>query len=240
MAKKKDYIIQKIDPMPEATESDAKKTAQPESGTTDVESPTQQPEENSIATAFKNPRTGVKIALGAVGGVVLGVAIVGGMMTMHTTYQTADKVASITVEQQAQDENTAKLEEKVEAHVHTWVPNYVNIHHDAVFENVWHEPIYSQETTYHSVCNDCKKIVDGIAADHIADTGHSGYATNVPIVNEVLVQAGYSEPVQIQEAWDEVQIDGATCTSCGKQLTAEQVASDESIAISVQNAGAVS
>lgn len=228
MAKKKD-MIQKLEPM-----EDDPVTTVCESEQGGTESP--EPEESDAITAFKNPRTGVKIALGTIGGVLLGVVIVAGGMTMQTTYQTAEKVEGLGVEQTVQDEHTAKLEEKVEAHVHTWVPNYVNVHHDAEYENVWHAPIYSQETTYHSVCNDCKKIIDGIAADHIADTGHSGYSTNVPIVNEVLVQAGYTEPVLVQEAWDEVKIDGATCTSCGEQATAEQVAADESIAISVGNA----
>lgn len=187
-----------------------------------------------IMEAMKDGRTGLQVAIGVVLGVVLAVAVVFCAITGFTAFSTAQKVETITQEQITQDETTAKIEEKVAEHVHTWVPNYENVHHEAQVQNVWHEPVYSQETTYHSVCNDCKKVIDGIAADHIADTGHSGYSTNVPIVNEVLVQAGYSEPVVVQEAWDEVVVSGATCTSCGEQASADEVAADDTIAIAAQ------
>lgn len=150
-------------------------------------------------------------------GIALGALIAAGVFTALLSAQTADKAQQLEAGQ-------VQLEQKVEEHTHTWVPNYKTVHHAAVYENVWHEPVYESETTYHTVCNDCKKTIDGVAADHIADTGHSGYSTNVPITNEVLKQAGYNEPVLVSEGWDETVIDGVTCTSCGETMNAEEAA----------------
>lgn len=71
---------------------------------------------------------------------------------------------------------------------HLWVPQYGSVHHDAVYEQVWHEPVYGTETTYHTVCNTCNALIDGNAAQHIEETGHSGYSTDVPteMENETL------------------------------------------------------
>lgn len=160
---------------------------------------------------------GGRTALLVVLGILLGALITGGIAAGVTAIQTAQKTEQLQTGQ-------AYLEEKVAEHAHTWVPNYATVHHDAVYENVWHEPVYEQQTTYHTVCNDCKKTIDGFAADHITDTGHSGYSTNVPITNEVLKQAGYSEPVLVSEGWDETVIEGVTCTGCGETMDAQQAA----------------
>lgn len=166
----------------------------------------------------KNAVSGkMRIPLFILLGIVLGALIAAGVYTALLSAQTADKAQQLEAVQ-------VQLEQKAEEHTHTWVPNYKTVHHDAVYEDVWHEPVYESETTYHTVCNDCKKTIDGVAADHIADTGHSGYSTNVPITNEVLKQAGYNEPVLVSEGWDETVIDGVTCTSCGETMNAEEAA----------------
>lgn len=158
-----------------------------------------------------------RIALLVVIGIAVGAAISVGIFTVLQSAHTADKAQQLEAGQ-------VELEQKVDAHSHTWVPNYATVHHDAVYKDVWHEPVYDMETTYHTVCNDCKKTIDGIAADHIADTGHSGYSTNVPITNEVLKQAGYTEPVLVSEGWDETVVEGVTCTGCGATMNAQQAA----------------
>ena len=104
---------------------------------------------------------------------------------------------------------------------HLWVPQYGSVHHDAVYEQVWHEPVYGTETTYHTVCNTCNALIDGNAAQHIEETGHSGYSTDVPIVNEVVVQSGYYEQVLVKEAWDETEQTGSVCASCGEEKPLE-------------------
>ena len=104
---------------------------------------------------------------------------------------------------------------------HLSVPEYGSVHHDAVYEQVWHDPVYETETTYHTVCNDCQAVIDGTAAQHIADTGHSGYSTDVPIANEVIVQEGYYEDVLTEEAYDETVQTGYVCASCGEHKAME-------------------
>lgn len=104
---------------------------------------------------------------------------------------------------------------------HLWVPQYGSVHHDAVYEQVWHEPVYGTETTYHTVCNVCNALIDGDAARHIEETGHNGYSTDVPIVNEVVVQSGYYEQALVKEAWDETVQTGSVCASCGEEKPLE-------------------
>lgn len=125
---------------------------------------------------------------------------------------------NIRMEQKNQD---TSIEQSLE-HRHTWSPNYETVHHDAEYKDVWHEPVYGEETTYHTVCNTCKEIIDGEAAKHIADTGHSGYSTDVPITDEIVVQEGYFEPVLVTEAYDETVVESMVCTACGEEITVEE------------------
>lgn len=99
-------------------------------------------------------------------------------------------------------------------HEHNWVAVYGLEHHDAVTHEVEHPAEYADETSYHTVCNDCKQIIDGKADDHIAATEHSGYSTNVPIVNQVLASQGWTETVVDEEAHDELVITGEKCSIC--------------------------
>ena len=108
-----------------------------------------------------------------------------------------------------------------EACDHLWVPQYGSVHHDPVYAQVWHEPVYGTETTDHTVGNTCNAMIDGNAAQHIEETGHSGYSTDVPIVNEVVVQSGYYEQVLVSEAWDETVQTGSVCASCGAERPVE-------------------
>lgn len=81
-------------------------------------------------------------------------------------------------------------------------------------------------TTYHTVCNECKQVIDGKADDHIKQTGHSGYSTNVPITDEVMVSEGYDKQVTDTPAYDETVIDKLVCTTCGATKDAPQATSD--------------
>ena len=170
-----------------------------------------------------NRRTALAVATGAVLGLALAAGLVFAVASTLNAQHTAGQVEDIATGQ-------VQLEEKVAEHQHTWVPNYAAIHHDAEYEDVWHAPVYESATTYHTVCNECQSVIDGVAAEHIADTGHSGYSTNVPVENEVLKQAGYTEPVLVSEAWDETVIEGVTCTGCGDVLSAD-AAKDAGVSI---------
>ena len=73
--------------------------------------------------------------------------------------------------------------------------------------------------------NDSKES-DGKADEHIKQTGHSGYSTNVPITDEVMVSEGYDKQVTDTPAYDETVIDKLVCTTCGATKDAPQATSD--------------
>lgn len=156
--------------------------------------------------------------------VALGAAVGVGAVALFSSAQNAKDIAALSQAQQQQPAATAQQpeaqvqnagESTTPGHVHTWVPRYTTVHHDAVYDQVWHEPVYRTETTYHTVCNECDAVIDGYAAAHIEDTGHSGYSTQVPVENEAIAQAGYFEPVLVQDSYDEVITDGVVCSGCG-------------------------
>lgn len=104
---------------------------------------------------------------------------------------------------------------KEKSHTHDWSITYKTVHHDAVTHTEHVAPVYQNLTTYHTVCNECKQVIDGKADDHIKQTGHSGYSTNVPITDEVMVSEGYDKQVTDTPAYDETVIDKLVCTTCG-------------------------
>lgn len=106
-------------------------------------------------------------------------------------------------------------ESKEKSHTHDWSITYKTVHHDAVTHTEHVAPVYQNLTTYHTVCNECKQVIDGKADDHIKQTGHSGYSTNVPITDEVMVSEGYDKQVTDTPAYDETVIDKLVCTTCG-------------------------
>lgn len=95
-----------------------------------------------------------------------------------------------------------------------WSITYKTVHHDAVTHTEHVAPVYQNLTTYHTVCNECKQ------------TGHSGYSTNVPITDEVMVSEGYDKQVTDTPAYDETVIDKLVCTTCGATKDAPQATSD--------------
>lgn len=137
-------------------------------------------------------------------------------------FASQQRLDALELEQVRQNAETMRIQNQVDEHVHTWVPSAATTHHNAVTKDIHHEPIYETSTTYHTVCNQCEKIIDGAAQSHIVDTGHAGYSTNVPIVEEVLKTAGYTEVVVVEDAWDETATDGVICTSCGTKLSSEE------------------
>lgn len=104
---------------------------------------------------------------------------------------------------------------------HDWTVTYQTVHHDAVTHVETVPPVYQKKTSYHTVCNDCELTIDGKADEHIKETGHSGYSTNVPITGEVLVSEGYSHEVTDTPAYDETVADEMVCTICGEHKPAE-------------------
>ena len=167
-------------------------------------------------------RLSFALKVAALVAVVLAVYFLG---MMSGIYRGADSQSGSTslpaAQEQAKDGAGGSDDAASAACDHLWVPEYGSVHHDAVYEQVWHDPVYETETTYHTVCNDCQAVIDGTAAQHIADTGHSGYSTDVPIANEVIVQEGYYEDVLTEEAYDETVQTGYVCASCGEHKAME-------------------
>lgn len=133
---------------------------------------------------------------------------------------------SVSSTQNAPIAEKAKVETTVPADKpceHDWTVTYKTVRHAAVTHTENVAPVYQNKTAYHTVCNDCQQVIDGIADQHIKDTGHSGYSTNVPITGEVLVSEGYSHEVTDSPAFDESVPDKLVCTLCGaeKPATAE-------------------
>lgn len=115
--------------------------------------------------------------------------------------------------------------EEVEAapvHEHIWIPNYElevipaeteTIHHDAVTEDV---------IEYHTVCNECLAIVDGIAEQHAAETGHVGATPDVAVpVTRTVTEASDEVKETVPEKTQLVST-SETCTTCGETRETEK------------------
>lgn len=152
---------------------------------------------------------GCTVTIAVVAVVLAAVALFSGY-TGGNNPSTAD--TSVPAVQQQED---GSQEEQEATCPHDWTITYETIHHDAVTHTETVEPVYENQTTYHTVCNECGEVIDGTAAQHIRDTGHSGYSTNVPITNEVLVSEGYTHEVTDTPAYDETVASEMVCTLCG-------------------------
>ena len=87
-------------------------------------------------------------------------------------------------------------------------------------------PSFSGGTGKTKITCEKVKVIDGKADEHIKQTGHSGYSTNVPITDEVMVSEGYDKQVTDTPAYDETVIDKLVCTTCGATKDAPQATSD--------------
>jgi hypothetical protein len=86
----------------------------------------------------------------------------------------------------------------------TWhEPVYATIHHDAVYQSIHHDTEYITQTKYYSVCSQCGYKVQGSIYPHQDATGHTGFASDVPVSEQVLVRAAFDEQVLVQAAYDE-------------------------------------
>ena len=150
------------------------------------------------------------------------VALIGGGAYYGISHQTAND--SKESGSDASTKDGSKSKEK--SHTHDWSITYKTVHHDAVTHTEHVAPVYQNQTTYHTVCNECKQVIDGKADEHIKQTGHSGYSTNVPITDEVMVSEGYDKQVTDTPAYDETVIDKLVCTTCGATKDAPQATSD--------------
>ena len=117
-------------------------------------------------------------------------------------------------------------------HTHDWVPVTTTVHHDAVYDTVHHDAVYNtvhHDAVYGSIviCNHCGtqfNNVDEYSAHAKAlllqgITENVSYRTEPVIIQDawdetVLVSAAWDETVLVSAAWDETVITGYKC-SCG-------------------------
>lgn len=102
------------------------------------------------------------------------------------------------------------------SHAHDWAPLTETVRHEAVTETVEHPEERAERTALHTVCNECEEVIDGAAEAHIAETGHRGYTTGVPVAETVLASPAWTEEVVVQEGYDETVELGRICVSCGE------------------------
>lgn len=98
---------------------------------------------------------------------------------------------------------------------HKWTDLVQTVHHEAEIEKVHHDAVTQDVTEYHTVCNDCGETVDGVAADHIASTGHSGYTQGVPVTVTKTIAEAFDEEIKKSEPYDEQKVVGRYCADCG-------------------------
>lgn len=168
------------------------------------------------------PKRTVAIAVGLALAAILGI---GGGFAIHSAISAEDvHVVQENDSKKVIDKKGEVIGTVVEDDecAHDWTVTYKTVHHDAVTHTETVAPVYENKTSYHTVCNDCKQTIDGKADEHIKETGHSGYSTNVPITGEVLVSEGYTHEVTDTPAYEETVADELVCTLCGERKSAEQ------------------
>lgn len=195
---------------------------EPDTDATEVEVA---PEPNEDKKKHRNKRVAITVCAIAVA------ALLGTGAYLGATHRNmpADTVASKTAQAEgtaSTSGDSAKTDDGEKAHTHDWSITYKTVHHDAVTHTEHVAPVYQNQTTYHTVCNECKQVIDGKADEHIKETGHSGYSTNVPITNEVMVSEGYDKVITDTPAYDETVIDKLVCTTCGATKDAPQASTD--------------
>lgn len=178
---------------------------------------------NMLANPESKKKPHNRKVIAAICGLAL-VALIGGGAYYGISHQTG--AGSTAESAQAKDSKESGSDSKEQSHTHDWSITYKTVHHDAVTHTEHVEPVYQNQTTYHTVCNECKQVIDGKADEHIKQTGHSGYSTNVPITDEVMVSEGYDKQVTDTPAYDETVIDKLVCTTCGATKDAPQATSD--------------
>ena len=173
----------------------------------------------------KEPNSKRKTIIIAATSALVGIALASGIAVGINGLQNQERITGL---EGAQEIIAAQASE----HVHTWIPQTETHHIDAVTETVVHPAVYEDVVVNHTVCNVCNTVIDGVAEEHKADTGHA-YTVNVPITESHMKSAEWVETVIAEDARDETVTVGALCTSCGEVLNMDQV---EARGISVSDA----
>ncbi len=104
---------------------------------------------------------------------------------------------------------------------HLWTAITHTVDHPQLIHEITHNPEYETQSLLHTVCNECKEIIDGKAQEHLEQTGHTGFTTSVPIDEETLVSEAWTETIVDEEAWTETVVDGYVCSLCKTKIEAQ-------------------
>lgn len=167
----------------------------------------------------------VAVCAGAALAVVgLAITCASAMLGLSGTDASGPLVSPTPPSQQGQDPSSTAGTEN--GHEHIWIPAYGIEHREAVTEPRDVDPVYGTETTSHTICNDCLAIIDGAAQEHLDETGHSGFTPDVPVTDEVLVEAGRTDLVVVEEAASELVVTGEKCALCGQERASSEDTED--------------
>lgn len=112
--------------------------------------------------------------------------------------------------------------EAAPVHEHIWIPNYELEVVPAETETIHHEAVTEDVIEYHTVCNECLVIVDGIAEQHAAETGHVGATPDVAVpVTRTVTEASDEVKETVPEKTQLVST-SETCTTCGETRETER------------------
>lgn len=120
------------------------------------------------------------------------------------------------------EEVTAEEAEAAPVHEHIWIPNYELEVIPAETETIHHDEVTEDVIEYHTVCNECLAIVDGIAEQHAAETGHIGSTPDVAVpVTRTVAEASDEIKETVPEKTQLVST-SETCTTCGETRETEK------------------
>ena len=124
---------------------------------------------------------------------------------------------------ESSDEEVAAEEaEAAPVHEHIWIPNYELEVIPAETETIHHDEVTEDVIEYHTVCNECLAIVDGIAEQHAAETGHVGSTPDVAVpVTRTVTEASDEVKETVPEKTQLVST-SETCTTCGETRETEK------------------
>jgi len=112
------------------------------------------------------------------------VALIGGGAYYGIGHQTGanSKAESVQANDSKESGSDASAKDgsksKEKSHIHDWSITYKTVHHDAVTHTEHVAPVYQNLTTYHTVCNECKQVIDKLVCTTCGATKDAPQATS--------------------------------------------------------------
>lgn len=98
---------------------------------------------------------------------------------------------------------------------HQWTPKLQTREVEATYKTEDVPEVTETYTAYHTICNVCHEVIDGNVSEHKAQTGHSGYTTDVPRQETRVVTPATTRQVVDVPAHEETFWNQEICSECG-------------------------